>query len=44
VITIKENFEGQDGYFKNTHAFPRREKACSVFRLRSPLRRGTMPA
>jgi len=25
-------------------AFPRREKACSDFRLRSPLKRGTMPA
>jgi len=44
LTAIKENYKGQDGHFKNTQAFSQRGKACSVFRLRSPLRRGTMPA
>jgi hypothetical protein len=33
VIAIKENFNGQDRYFKNTQSFPQREKARSVLRF-----------
>jgi hypothetical protein len=30
VIAIKENFNSQDRYFKNTQSFSQQGKACSV--------------
>jgi len=44
VTAIKENFKGQDGYFKNTQSFSRLRKRQLSFRLCSPPGGGTMPA